>query len=45
MRLSQVLAAVRQWKYVIPDGIIKYVASAALRHRIILSSDVAFPGT
>jgi len=44
MRLSQVLAAVRQWKYVIPDGI-KYVASAALRHRIILSSDVAFPGT
>ena len=44
MRLSQALAAVRQRSYVIPDDI-KYVAPAALRHRIILSSDVTFQGT
>jgi len=44
MRLSQALAAVRQRDYVIPDDI-KYVAPAALRHRIILSTDVAFQGT
>jgi len=44
MRLSQALAAVRQRNYVIPDDI-KYVAPAALRHRIILSSGVAFPET
>ena len=44
MRLSQALAAVRQRNYVIPDDI-KYVAPAALRHRIILSSGVAFLGT
>ena len=43
MRLSQALAAVRQRTYVIPDDI-KYVAPAALRHRIMLSSDVAFQG-
>ncbi len=35
MRLSQALAAVRQ----------RYIAPAALRHRIILSADVAFQGT
>ncbi len=44
MRLSQALAAVRQRSYVIPDDI-KYIAPAALRHRIILSSDVTFQGT
>jgi len=44
MRLSQALAAVRQRDYVIPDDI-KYVAPAAMRHRIILSTDVAFQGT
>jgi len=44
MRLSQALAAVRQRSYVIPDDI-KYIAPAALRHRIILSADVAFQGT
>jgi len=44
MRLSQALAAVHQRSYVIPDDI-KYIAPAALRHRIILSADVAFQGT
>ncbi len=44
MRLSQALAAVRRRNYVIPDDI-KYVAPAVLRHRIILSADVAFQGT
>ena len=44
MRLSQAVAAVRRRNYVIPDDI-KYVAPAVLRHRIILSADVAFQGT
>ncbi len=44
MRLSQALAAVRRRDYVIPDDI-KYVAPAALGHRIILASDAAFQGT
>ena len=44
MRLGQALAAVHERDYVIPDDI-KYVAPAALAHRLILAPGVAFQGT